>query len=327
MADTTTPLLGLLLMETGGDSNAWGTNLNQQVITLIENAIAGVATVPVTGGSYSLVAAEARAAVVVLTGTLTADQTIVVPNTTKKYSFNNQCSGNFFVLVKTASGAAVNAPAGKQTDIICYGSNIVLRADQEKVGEFFYHAGTAAPAGSFECTNATAIRASVVDLFGVIGTTWGVGNGSTTFNLPPGNDTGRYLRSRTSTLTVGTLQSNQNKSHTHTGSGTATGSTDNPGNHTHANTIGFSDPGHSHSYAAPQNTGLAGSISLNDRMPVQTFTTGASATGISVGITNAAAGAHTHVVTSPYSFTTSTGSADGTEARPESLVGILCIRY
>lgn len=327
MADTTSPLLGLLLMETGGDNNAWGANLNAQVITLIENAIAGVVTVSgLTGGSYSLAAAEARSAVLVLTGTLAADQTIVVPNTTKKYSINNQTTGNFFVLVKTASGTAVNAPQGKQTDIICYGSNVVLRADQNKIGEFFYHAGTAAPAGSFECDGSAAIRASAVDLYGVIGTTWGVGNGLTTFNLPDGKTTGRFLRSRTASVTIGTSQSNQNKSHTHTGSGT-TGIESVTHTHNYSGTTGAmsANATHTHGHNAISGTSTTGGGGFTCGGSTAATIGGANIdhTHVFSGTTSGISADHTHA----YSFTTSTGSADGTEARPESLVGMLCIRY
>lgn len=328
MADTTSPLLGLLLMEVGGDNNAWGTNLNTQVITLIENAIAGVVTVPVTGGSYSLSAAEARSAVIVLSGVLTADQTIVVPNTAKTWRIYNGCTGAFYVLVKTASGTAVNAPAGKETSVICYGGDVVRRSDRHLVGELFYHAGTTAPAGSIECDGATPLRASTVDLFAEISTTWGAGNGATTYTLPDGKTAGKFLRARTASVTVGTAQTNQNKSHTHTGSGTTSGAS---AFHTHTGSGTTSamsaNSSHTHSNDGTGNGGTTGyaGASPGNHGPVT----------INIAVTNTD---HTHTYsfttstdsvdhTHTYSFTTSTGSADGTEARPECLVGMLCIRY
>jgi len=43
---------------------------------------------------------------------------------------------------------------------------------------------TTAPSGFLECTGAAVARSAYAALFAVIGTTYGSGNGSTTFNLP-----------------------------------------------------------------------------------------------------------------------------------------------
>jgi len=45
-----------------------------------------------------------------------------------------------------------------------------------------------------------------------------------------------------------------------------------------------------------------------------------------MSISNAAAGAHTHAVTGAAAAQT-IASQGGNEARPESMVGLLCIRY
>lgn len=45
-------------------------------------------------------------------------------------------------------------------------------------------AGAATPSGWLECTGAAVSRTTYATLFAAIGTTWGAGDGSTTFNLP-----------------------------------------------------------------------------------------------------------------------------------------------
>lgn len=325
MVDTTSPLLGLLLQGTGGDNNSWGQNLNDQVITLIENAIAGVVTIAVTGGSHSLSAVEARSATIVLTGVLASDQTIVVPNLSKKWSIVNNCTGAFYTFLKTAAGTAINLPAGTSTDVTCYGADTVQRADASKVGEFFYFAGTTAPAGSLECDGSTPLCAGPIDLFARVGTTWGVGNGTTTFTLPDGKTTGRFMRSRTASVTIGTYQSNQNKAHTHTGSGTT--STESASwTHSFSGTTSTESATHTHSYSQ----GTAGSQKPNGTgtQPFDNTSTGATTgtqsanhTHTYSGTTSTQSANHTHT----YSFTTS--SDGGAEARPEAMVGLLCIRY
>jgi microcystin-dependent protein len=327
MADTTTPLLGLLLMGTGGDNNAWGTNLNTQVITLLENAVAGITTLSVTGGSHPLTTTEARSATIILTGTLTSDQTIVVPGTAKKWTFVNQCSGSFFVIVKAGSGSGCNVPAATSKDITCTDANTVIRKDRDQVGRFFYHAGTSAPAGAFECNGALPLRASVIDLFNEIGTTWGVGDGFTTFKLPNGEDTNRFLRAAGSGLTVGTYQANQNLSHVHSFTGSLSAgslSTDSQGSHIHS----ISDNGHVH--VLPSNTAFftgGAAVTGGTGAPIN-LAGGTTTANATTNISIVAAGAHSHNVTgAPGLGTLALASNGGTEARPESLVGLLCINY
>lgn len=52
------------------------------------------------------------------------------------------------------------------------------------VGQITMYAGIQAPAGWFFCTGQTVSRTTYAGLFRVIGTTYGVGDGSTTFTLP-----------------------------------------------------------------------------------------------------------------------------------------------
>jgi len=325
MVDTSSPLLGLLLMGTGGDDNAWGANCNTQVFTPLENAIAGITSLSVTGGSHSLTSTEARSAVIILSGTLTADQTIVVPGTTKTWAISNQTSGNFYVIVKAGSGAGVNVPQGATKKIICTGTNTILREDAERVGEFFYHAGTTAPAGSFECNGATALRTSAIDLYAAIGTTWGPGDGFTTFTLPSAEDTGRFLRSKSGSFAVGTYQVNQLGAHTHTASTSAvTGTTDSQGLHSHT----YADPGHIHANTPGigANAGVNGPPGTGGPNFIQGDGIGHPTSNGTIGITINAAGAHTHNVSGTAAAQT-IGSTGGSETRPESLVGLLCIRY
>jgi len=52
------------------------------------------------------------------------------------------------------------------------------------VGTYIQFAGAAAPTGFLACNGAAVSRTTYADLFAVISTTYGVGDGSTTFNLP-----------------------------------------------------------------------------------------------------------------------------------------------
>lgn len=54
----------------------------------------------------------------------------------------------------------------------------------EKPGDIKYHAANAIPYGWIKANGAPVSRTAYAALFGVIGTTFGAGDGATTFNLP-----------------------------------------------------------------------------------------------------------------------------------------------
>jgi microcystin-dependent protein len=74
--------------------------------------------------------------------------------------------------------------------------------------------------GWLYCNGDAVSRSTYADLFAAIGTTYGVGDGSTTFNLP--DLRGVFLRGRDdgkgydSGRTIGSYQADDNKAHTHT---------------------------------------------------------------------------------------------------------------
>lgn len=56
------------------------------------------------------------------------------------------------------------------------------------IGTIFAYGGSTNPEGALLCNGAAVSRTMYADLFDVIGTTWGAGDGSTTFNLPRSED-------------------------------------------------------------------------------------------------------------------------------------------
>jgi microcystin-dependent protein len=60
------------------------------------------------------------------------------------------------------------------------------------VGTIISFAGSTAPSGYLVCDGSEISRATYADLFSVLGTTWGAGNGTTTFNIP--DLRGQFLR-------------------------------------------------------------------------------------------------------------------------------------
>ena len=104
-----------------------------------------------------------------------------------------------------------------------------------RIGSLFYHAAATAPTNALKCNGAAVSRTTYAALFAVIGTTYGAGDGSTTFNLPELR--GEFIRSLDDGRGVdagrgiGTAQADLVKSHTHQFSTSAMFSTDDtPGN-------------------------------------------------------------------------------------------------
>lgn len=186
------------------------------------------------------------------------------------------------------------------------------------IGSFLSHSGSTAPGNYLKANGAAISRTSYAALFAVIGTTYGAGDGATTFNLPDrrgeferGLDDGRGVDAGRA---LGTSQGDQNKAHSHTGTAasggahTHTGSTDTTGDHSHTVTVATSGSGG----ANPQGS---------------TFNGGTSALSGKIGTS----GAHSHALTinsdGAHSHSLTINSDGGAEARPRNQASLICIKY
>lgn len=139
-------------------------------------------------------------------------------------------------------------------------------------GSVVQFVGAAAPGGWVLCDGSALSRTDFSVLFDVIGTTFGVGDGSTTFNvpdfqgrLPLGAGTGSGLTARTLAASGGQESISQVPPHTHT----------------------ITDPGHTHTYLGVSGQGVLGgntdTAADEANRPVET--SGSRVTGISVNNT------------------------------------------
>jgi len=102
--------------------------------------------------------------------------------------------------------------------------------------------GSSSPAGYLLCDGSAVSRTTYADLFAVIGTSFGAGDGSTTFNLP--DLRGRFLRG----VTTDSSRDPDYSSRSAMNSGGATGGNVGSiqGQATKKNGLSLSDPGHNH---------------------------------------------------------------------------------
>ncbi len=366
MASTYSSILRLELMATGDKSGSWGLTNNFNIGTLIEQAIAGVATVTHDdSAAYTLTTNngavdEARNAGLLIGGTLTANRQLIVPAKTKIYVAKNLTSGGFSVEVKTSGGTGITIPNGVSKVLVCDGTNVFdavtglqangailtsLDALSLVAGDVLYAngansltrlakgtngqyltlsggvpawgtitipqavlPGTVAmfaanmpPTGWLECNGAEVSRSTYAALFTAIGTTWGAGDGSTTFLLP--DLRGEFVRGWDNTRGIdsgrafASVQTDQNKSHTHGFSAT----TSSNGAHTHQLSGHVVSGGGSGNYMAMNlsNNG-GGVVNLNEN--------------------TLSSGAHTHTVSG------TTGSDGGTEVRVRNVALMFMIK-
>lgn len=114
MPSTFDPLLRLELQATGENATTWGIKTNNN-LDLIAAAVAGIATVSVSAGDTTLSTAnalpdQARCAILLVEGTLTADANIIVPASPKTYIFVRNTSGAFNITVKQGAGSGTVLP-------------------------------------------------------------------------------------------------------------------------------------------------------------------------------------------------------------------------
>ncbi len=159
-------------------------------------------------------------------------------------------------------------------------------------GSVHMMATTTAPSGYLKCNGAAISRTTYADLFAVIGTTHGSGDGSTTFNVPDlrgefvrGWDDSRGIDSG---RTFGSSQSDANKQHNHTATSSVT------------------DPGHQHLYNRLSNQH--------------------DASGSGSEVWRIYANANTSVAYTGISVSTSIDNDGGSEARPRNVAMMYVIK-
>lgn len=105
MPTTYTNLLRFALQETGENENTWGNILNSNVFEMIEDSIARVRSINVTGlTTYTLsvnngIDDEARSAALRFIGTTTGAVTVTIPASSKVYVVQNALTSNFPIVL------------------------------------------------------------------------------------------------------------------------------------------------------------------------------------------------------------------------------------
>lgn len=188
----------------------------------------------------------------------------------------------------TGTPAAPTAAVGTNTTQLATTAFVV--ANTAPTGSISMWPTGTAPTGFLLCAGAAVSRSTYAALFAVLGTVYGAGDGSTTFNLP--NFVNRSPIGAGSLYTAAQTIGSKDAvtvAHTHTATSTVT------------------DPGHFHSYDTKATTFAVTGSTVDCWSGTTGASTGTKTTGITVATTNA-----------------STGSS-GTDANLHPVIGVFFI--
>ena len=136
MASTYTSNLRLTKQGDGDNPNTWGQVLNDGVISLVDDAVAGYATLSI-GSTVSVTLTnnqgsgdQARSAILELTGSVGGAHTsifVLIPNNSKSYVVRNSVSNNASgdaVILRVAGNTGVTIPPSSNTFVITNGTSV-----------------------------------------------------------------------------------------------------------------------------------------------------------------------------------------------------------
>lgn len=287
MSSTFSPSLRIELIGDGDQSGIWGQTTNSNLGTIVEQAITGVQSIVMLDANYTMsnfngVADEARNAVLVLSGTLTQQRSLIAPLVEKTYSVKNTTTGGFGVQIVGSSGTGVVIPNGQTIPVYCDGTNFYALVTGTATN--FAITGNATVSGNLAVTGTStftgipsgptaaygtnttqlattafvqaSVPAGVILLWSgsiaSIPSGWLLCNGSS--GTPDLRD--RFVVGAGTTYAVGasggattvTLATTNLPSHTHSLSATGTTGTESVG-HTHSGTTNYTDVNHNHYFS------------------------------------------------------------------------------
>ena len=276
---STTNSRGLILPTVGSDVSTWGGYLNNN-FAYITQMFGTVLSISVVSG-YALSTTETQNGTIQFTGTLTGNVDVTFPNVSGVWNIENRTVGNFYVRLKTATGtnATIGIPQGKTSQIfvdITSSSPGVKFINPADPGTYWDYAsgttpvwfsgctsdGTVAQLPWVTCDGSAVSRTTYPYLYQAIGTTWGIGDGTTTFNVPDLRNRARVsvfpstplLTSPLNGATVGAVSSAANVTIAQANLPAVTLLT----------TIGANQGSHGHGYQVPGSTALSTGATTSD---------------------------------------------------------------
>jgi hypothetical protein len=173
--------LGLILQNPGENSTTWGSFVNTNFQTLLEQAIVGQISITMANADYTLTSTqgavnEARNAVITITGNQNATYNVIFPAVPKLYIITNNLSSSAIAYLKvTGSSTSFSVASGATIMVYCTGSN---------TGTAFYSLNYVA--STTTATNLAGGSANTIPIQSGVGTTSFLSAGTSGYILTSG---------------------------------------------------------------------------------------------------------------------------------------------
>ena len=131
MSSTYTSRIKLELQADGENANTWGQRLNNNVIQLVDDAIAGYTPISIGSASYTLsenngASDEARSAMLEFTGVVSTSINVIIPSQSKFYLVRDKTTraNDASYVLQTAGNAGISPDVSSRGVYFCDGTNI-----------------------------------------------------------------------------------------------------------------------------------------------------------------------------------------------------------
>jgi hypothetical protein len=197
MPNSYTSNLNMTKPEVGADTDAWGGHLNDDL-----DVLDGIFKSDGTGTSVGMKVGAGKTLAVA--GTLTATGTVTATAATVALGASNTSVKDTSDATKVMKFDVSGVSTGTTRTFVAPDKNGTLAVTTDlstllPAGSVIPYAGSSAPTGYLLCDGSAVSRTTYATLFAVIGTTYGAGNGTTTFNVP--DITGRVIAGKEATAT------------------------------------------------------------------------------------------------------------------------------
>lgn len=131
MSSTYTSRIKLELQADGENANTWGQRLNNNVIQLVDDAVAAYTTISIGSASYTLTnndgaTDEARSAILEFTGVVSTSINVIIPSQSKFYLVRDKTTraNDASYVLQTAGNAGISPVVSSRGVYFCDGVNI-----------------------------------------------------------------------------------------------------------------------------------------------------------------------------------------------------------
>lgn len=125
MASTFSTNAHIELQGTGDNPGTWGSELNTQALTIVDNVLGNVTSISLSNTDVTLNTAQTQVNYIKLSGTLTGNVNVIFPAIGRTYFISDTTTGAFIVTLKIGSNPGFVSAQGYNQVVVLDGTNVV----------------------------------------------------------------------------------------------------------------------------------------------------------------------------------------------------------